>query len=55
MSSTHHPNRLVFYQSQEYTTRLFGRKKVIEYSITRGLLKPSYLDYRIRHYCGNGR
>jgi len=30
MSSTHYPNRLVFYQTQEYTTRLFGRKKTIE-------------------------
>ncbi|KAF8892626.1 hypothetical protein BD779DRAFT_1670300 [Infundibulicybe gibba] len=29
MSSTHTPNRLVFEQTQEYTTRLFGRKKVV--------------------------
>ncbi|KAK0483440.1 hypothetical protein IW261DRAFT_1561265 [Armillaria novae-zelandiae] len=30
MSSTSSPNRLVFAQKQEYTPRLFGRKKVID-------------------------
>ncbi|KAK0210569.1 hypothetical protein DFS33DRAFT_1370990 [Desarmillaria ectypa] len=30
MSSTSFPNRLVYAQKQEYTARLFGRKKVID-------------------------
>jgi hypothetical protein len=28
MSSTHNPNRLIFSQTQTYTTRLFKRQKV---------------------------
>ena len=34
MSSTHNPNRLVLSQSQEYTSRLFGRKKTVDSIIT---------------------
>ncbi|TFK42914.1 hypothetical protein BDQ12DRAFT_677006 [Crucibulum laeve] len=30
MSSTHSPNRLVYYQTQEYTTKWLHRKKIIE-------------------------
>jgi len=30
MSSTHSPNRLVYYQVQEYTIRLLGRKQIVD-------------------------
>jgi len=30
MSSTHEPNRLIYYQVQEYTSRLWKKKKTIE-------------------------
>ncbi|KAF8162977.1 hypothetical protein B0H34DRAFT_302165 [Crassisporium funariophilum] len=30
MSSTHSPSRLIYYQTQEYTSRLLNKKKIIE-------------------------
>jgi hypothetical protein len=34
MSSTDNPNRLIYFQSQEYTTRFWKKKKIIESIIT---------------------